>query len=251
MKLLNRLTIIIIVLQLLMACDSSSAPECFRTAGNAVTYDIAVPDFTNIHTSPGIELVITEGRPQRVTVHTGENLTEYIKAEVTDGELLLTNANNCNWTRDYNTTTVYIATPNLEKIYSASQFAVKSNGVLTFPSLTLQSGLFSETASGTFELDLAVDNLLIEDDQSTYYELKGTVNNLNIKLYDGDARFEASQLVAQNIEVFQRSTNDIIVNPQQEIRGTIYSTGNVVLKNEPPVVSIEQLYTGRLVYDVD
>ncbi|KAF2519916.1 DUF2807 domain-containing protein [Flavobacterium salilacus subsp. salilacus] len=248
MNVIQRFTFLIIALQLVTACNSDSALECFRTAGDAVQYDIAVADFNAIHISAGIELVIKEGTEQRVTVHTGENLKEYITAEVIEGELFITNSNNCNWTRDYNSTTVYVTTPHLEKIYSASQFAVKSDGVLTFPSLAIQSGLFSETASGTFELEVNTEYLLIEDDQFSYYEISGAVNELFVKFYNGDSRFEGSGLIAQKAEVFQRSSNDIIINPQQEVKGTIYSTGNLVLKNEPPVVVVEQLYSGHIVY---
>ena len=249
MKLIQRFTILIIALQLVTACNSDSAMECFRTTGDAVEYDMAVTDFNAVHISAGIELVIKEGAEQRVTVHTGENLKEYITTEVIEGELFITNSNNCNWTRDYNSTTVYVTTPQLEKIYSASQFAVKSDGVLTFPSLVIQSGLFSETASSTFELQVDTDYLLIEDDQVSYYKISGTVNQLFVKFYDGDSRFEGSGLIAQKVEVFQRSSNDIIINPQQEVKGTIYSTGNLVLKNNPPIIEVEQLYSGHIVYN--
>ncbi len=248
MKLIQRFIILIITLQLVTACNSDSVIECFRTAGDAVEYDMAVADFNAIHISAGVELVIKEGTEQRVIVHTGENLKEYISSEVIDGELFITNSNNCNWTRDYNSTTVYVTTPYLEKIYSASQFAVKSDGVLTFPSLIIQSGLFSETASGTFDLQVDTDYLVIEEDQVSYYKISGTVNQLFVKFYDGDSRFDGGGLIAQKVEVFQRSSNDIIINPQQEVKGTIYSTGNLVLKNQPPVVEVEQLYTGHIVY---
>ncbi len=247
MSLVQRFIILIIALQLVTACNSDSALECFRTAGDAVEYDMGVTDFNTIHISAGIELVIKEGAEQRITVHTGENLKEYITTEVIEGELFITNSNNCNWTRDYNSTTVYVTTPHLEKIYSASQFAVKSDGVLTFPSLFLQSGLFNETASGTFDLQVNTEHLVIEEDQVSYYKISGTVNELFVKFYDGDSRFEGSGLIAQKVEVFQRSSNDIIINPQQEVKGTIYSTGNLVLKNNPPVVEVEQLYTGHIV----
>lgn len=234
---------------LLAGCNSENAPECFRKAGSEVSYDVAVSAFNSIHISPGIELVVKQGDVAQVTVTTGENLKEFISATVTDGKLMITNANNCNWTRDYNSTTVHVTTPVLERIYSASQFAVRSDGVLEFPVLSLQSGMFSETASGTFELDVNIPYLVIEDNQPTYFRINGSVEELTVKFYSGDARFEGSGLIAQKVSVFQRSSNDIIVNPQQEVSGTIYSTGNLVLKNHPPVVAVEQLYTGHIVYN--
>lgn len=242
--------VVILLLQLFVGCNSESAPECFRKAGATVLYDVEVATFNKIHISPGIELIITQGQEQKVTVQTGKNLQEYITTEVReDGDLFITNSNNCNWTRGYNSTTVAVTTPVLERIYSASQFAVKSNGVLRFPSLTLESGLDSETASGTFEVELNSDNILIQDNQSCYYKISGQVTNLNVSFYSGDARFNGANLIADNIYVFHRSSNDIIVNPQQKISGTIYSTGNLVLKNQPPAVDVEQLYTGHIVYE--
>lgn len=225
------------------------APECFREAGTLVSYEIPVEDFTSIHISQGIELVIKQGPERSVIIETGKNIKEYISAHVINGELMLTNSNNCNWVRDYNLTTVYVTTPHLEKIYSASQFAVKSDGVLSFPSLLLQSGIFSETASGTFELEVAMQNLTVEDNQSAYYIINGSVDNLSVNFYAGNSRFEGTGLIAQKVQVFHRSSNNMIVNPQQEITGTLYSTGNLILKNEPQVIDIEELYTGNVIID--
>lgn len=243
-----RIVVLFIVFQGFISCGEDM-PECFRNAGDIVTYEIPVEDFSSVHISQGIELVIKQGSETNVTVETGENIREYIYADVTNGELRLTNRNNCNWLRDYNTTTVYVTAPNLEKIYSASQFAVKSQGVLSYPSLLLQSGIFSETASGTFELEVDIQYLTVEDNQAAYYVIKGSVENLSVNFYAGDSRFEGSNLIAQKVLVFHRSSNDIIVNPQQEITGTIYSTGNLILKSEPPIIDVEELYTGSLMVE--
>jgi hypothetical protein len=70
-----------------------------------------------------------------------------------------------------------------------------------------------------------------------------------VNFYNGDERFEGSNLIAQNVYVFQRSSNDIIVNPQQKISGIINSTGNVVLKNNPPIIDVQVLYQGQLIYN--
>ncbi|WP_020212160.1 head GIN domain-containing protein [Flavobacterium rivuli] len=238
-----------LLLLVLTSCNNDLTPECFEKMGAVVTYDAKVPDFSAINLSLGIELVITEGPVQKVSIQTGNNIKQYISAEVKEGKLYLTNAVSCNWVRDYKSTTVYVTTPHLEQIYSASQFAVKSNGVLTFPSLSLQSGIFSETASGTFELDVNCQNLSVDDNQACYYVINGVVENLAVSFYSGDARFDGSNLIAQKLRVFHRSTNDIIANVQQEVTGTLYGTGNLVLKNHPPVVTVNRIYTGQVVYE--
>lgn len=248
MKYKIQITVLLCFLQLFISCSSDNAPECFKKAGKTISYEVAVPEFTALHIGLGVEVVVKQGTERKVVVETGENLKAAITAKVMNNELLLTNDTGCNWVRGYKTTTIYITAPHLDKIYSASQFSVKSDGILSYPSLTLQSGLISETASGIFELNIDSQNLTIDDNQSAYYIISGKVENLNINFYAGDSRFEGTDLIAQKIKVFQRSSNDIIANPQMEVSGKIYSTGNLILKNHPPLVDVEQLYTGKIIY---
>lgn len=240
---------VVILAGLTISCSNDAAPDCFKNKGNTVSYEVAVGDFSAINVSAGIEVVINEGSSAKVLIETGENLQGNISAEVVGSELYLKNSTSCNWVRDYNTTTIYVTTPVLTKIYSASQFAVRSQGVLHFPQLTLQSGLFGESASGSFELQLDCDALTVEDNQSSYYLLSGSATNLSVSLYAGDARFDASALTVQKAYIFHRSTNDIILKPQQEVKGTLYSTGNLVLKSQPLLIDVQQLYMGHVVYE--
>ena len=70
-----------------------------------------------------------------------------------------------------------------------------------------------------------------------------------INFWSGDSRIEASNLIAQNVSVFHRSSNDMVVHPIQSITGKMVSTGNVILKNNPPIVDVLQLYQGHLIYN--
>ena len=239
----------IMVLFLLWSCNSENAPDCFMESGNIVSNEITVTDFDRIDIGEGIEVIIKQGTETKVVLETGSNLLSAINISVSDKKLFLRNGNGCSWFRKHNTTKVYITVPNLKAIYSATQFSVKSDGVLNFPDLTLQSGMYSDTASGIFEMKLNCVNLVVEDNRASLFRISGKVTHLNIAFYAGEERFEGQNLIAQNVYIFQRSTNDIIVNPQKEIKGNIYSTGNVVLKNAPDLVEVAQHYTGHLIYN--
>ena len=67
--------------------------------------------------------------------------------------------------------------------------------------------------------------------------------------YAGDGRIDASNLIAQTIKVYHRGSNDMIVNPVQSITGKMVSTGNIILKNNPPIVDVQQLYQGHIIYN--
>lgn len=238
-----------LLLILISGCTDESVPECFRTAGDVVEYDVAVDAFTSIKISEGIALMITQGDAQRVTIKTPENFKPEINAQTVNGELQLTNGTSCNWVRDYNLTTIYVTTPDLENIYSASQFDVKSNGVLAFPSLKLSSGLYGKTASGTWQLNVNCQSLMIEDNQSSYYNISGIADNLTVNFYSGDSRFDGSNLASQKLHIFHRSSNDIIARPELEAKGTLYSTGDLVLKTHPPLVEVNRLFHGEVRYE--
>lgn len=244
-----RILLLFFAAGLALSCNSDNAQECFRSMGDTVNYTIAVPEFSSINVSPGIELVIAEGDIQSVSVQTGANLKEYITAEVIDGKLYLTNANNCNWVRKYNSTTITVTTPNLSQIYTATQFTVRSAGTLHFPDLSIQSGIFNETASALVSLEVDCNNLTIEDNQNLDCFITGSVENLSVNFYSGDARFDGTGLDATNVKVFHRSSNDIMVQASQQVTGTLYSTGNLVLLNHPPVVEVDRKYTGKIVYE--
>lgn len=244
-------TIILLLAMVLFSCDSENANDCFQTSGAIITKEFTVENFNKINISQGIELIIKEGPETKVIVETGQNLINGITAEVTNEELFLRNSNGCNWVRDYNITKVYVTTPTLINVYSSSQFAVKSNGIISFPVLGLQSGMFSNTASGTFELQVNCGSLVIEDNESSYFKISGETTDLRVNFYDGNARFDGTDLVAQNVYFFQRSSNDIIVNPQAKINGEIFSTGNVVMKSIPSIIEVTQYYQGHLVYPVN
>lgn len=245
---LMRLLFVLICMTAITGCTDDAMPECFRTAGDTVEYDVTVGAFESIKISEGIELVITQGDEQRITIKTAENFKPEIKAQTVNGELQLTNNTSCNWVRDYNLTTVYVTTPNLESIYSASQFDVKSSGVLDFPTLKLQSGLYGKTPSGTWLLNVNCQNLTIEDNQSSFYKISGTADNLTVNFYAGDSRFDGSNLTSQMLQVFHRSSNDIIAKPLLEAHGTLYSTGDLILKTHPPVVDVTRFFHGEVKY---
>jgi hypothetical protein len=80
------------------------------------------------------------------------------------------------------------------------------------------------------------------------FYLSGQTNSGSFNFYFGDGRIEAEQLTVQNLYVYHRGSNDMIVKPIQSLTGTLNSTGNVILKNVPPLIDVEELYQGNVIY---
>lgn len=237
---------------LLFSCNSENANDCFQATGAIVQQEVTVPSFDKILVNRDIELIIKDGLEQEVTIETGKNLLNDVQALVLDGKLILTDNNTCNYVRKYGITKVYVTAPNITEIRSSTQYDVRSDGVLTYPSLTVLSDDYDDAnafTSGDFRLQ--IDNkvfTLAFNNLSNCY-ISGKTINLNITLAAGTSRFEGANLIAQDISFWNRSSNDMIVNPQNYIYGQIYGTGNVIAVTRPPTVVVQTFYKGRLIFN--
>ena len=175
-----------------------------------------------------------------------------VTAEVIKNELILTDNNSCNYIREYGATKVFVTSPNITQIRSSTQYDVSSEGVLTYPDLMILSEDFGAPDSftiGDFRLEIDNSNFSVVFNNLSVCHISGATDNLSVRFAAGNSRFEGQSLVAQNVFVDNRSSNDMIVNPQQELKGTIRGVGDVISVNEPPTVDVQELYKGRLIFE--
>jgi len=243
--------LIIFIGVILLACDSENTNDCFQKAGAIITQEIEVSSFTKIKVNRDVELILKEGPVQKVVIETGENLLNDVSAFVMDEQLILTENNICNFVRDYNVTKVYVTAPNIIEIISSTQFAVNSDGVLNYASIEILSEDYHDPsiiAVGTINLELNSQNIKVVGNNLTKFNISGITESLNVSFAAGDGVFNGASLIANEVNIFHRGTNSIIVNPQNELKGVLVSTGNLISVNQPPVVDVEVLYTGILIF---
>ncbi|MBK5213495.1 MAG: DUF2807 domain-containing protein [Flavobacteriaceae bacterium] len=243
----------IVTILLFAGCNTDNSWDCFREAGTIIETEIPVPSFTKILVWERTKLFVKQGPEQKVVVETGENLLSDVTVVVTGDKLEIYNNNRCNLVRDYGLTKVYVTSPNITEIRSSTGLEVESIGVLRYPSLTLlsedQENEDQYHTDGDFKLDLEVGYLEIVANGLSKFYLNGSANSASFGLYAGDCKIFSQDLIVQNLEVYHRSTGNMVVNPQQSIIGKIVSLGNVISKNRPPIVEVEELYRGRLIFE--
>ena len=243
---------LVVFVVLIYSCNNENAPDCFQDAGEISRTEIDVDQFSKITVFEKISLILKQGETQKVEIETGEYLLNDIVAEVLDDRLILRNGNGCNFFRAYGLTKVYITSPNISEIRSSTGLPIKSDGALGYASLLLFSESFTdpqaETTDGEFDLELDTGSLAIVVNGIAYFRLKGTTENLNINIAAGDSRIDAENLLANAVSLNHRGTNDIQINPQQSLSGVIRGTGDVISYNQPSILEVEELYTGKLIF---
>tara|TARA_R110000868_G_scaffold377378_1_gene642674 strand:- start:1275 stop:2033 length:759 start_codon:yes stop_codon:yes gene_type:complete len=244
--------IFILILAIFLGCNSENAGDCFQKSGAIVQEEISLNEFSLITVFEGVKLVVKQGVEQKVVLETGENLRNDITVEVIDNRLVVRNQNSCNLFREFGLTTLYVTSPNISEIRSSTGFPITSDGVLSFPSLNLLSESFgvpeAETTDGEFNFEVNCINLNIVSNGIAYFKVQGLTENFNITFAAGDSRLEARELIAEKINVNHRGSNDMLLNPQQSLNGTISGTGDIISYKRPPVIEVEELYKGKLIF---
>lgn len=242
-----------VVIFMFLACDSENGSDCFKKAGAIVQREIDLDAFTEIIVYQRVQLFIEKGDVQKIIVESGENLINDVEVKLDGSELSLIDNNTCNFIRDYDVTKVYITSPNITEIRNSSGLEVRSIGVLAYPELKLLSENFGNEDvfhnDGNFMLTIDVEEITIQSNGFSSFRLSGTANKAFFNTYAGNTHILTENLVVSDLNFFHRSTGKMVVRPLESIRGEILGIGDVIAKNRPPVVEVEQHYTGALIFE--
>jgi len=241
-------------LLLFLGCNTENSIDCFQSTGDIIEQEFLAEDFHKIEVFSRVKLIFSQGDNYKVVVETGGNLINEVFVRVEDSTLKVSDRNSCNFVREFGVTKVYVTAPNLTEIRNSSGLEVRNQGPIEFDELTLISedptgeGLFA--INGDFILDnLNIKILRVTANGLSKFILKGKAFNCHLGAADSDVRIDASELEIQHLYLFHRSTNKIICNPLQSIRGKIVGLGDVIALNQPPIVEVEEFFTGRLIFE--
>ncbi len=235
------------------SCDTDEGLTCLKTTGDIIVEQIETASFEKIIVFERVQLFVEEGPEVKVELETGTNLRDDISVTVANGILSIKNEGACNLFRPYGVTKVRVTHPNITEIRNSSGLAVESIGVIGWDDLRLVSDDLIEEdfyhKDGDFKMTLDTRSLQLQCNGLSNFFLDGKVDHLDIQLLEGDSRLPFAGLEVEEVTILHSGTNDVIVAPLQSIRGTLSSTGNLVLKRVPEVVEVETLFTGRLIID--
>lgn len=251
---MRKLLMILVGITMMSGCDSENAWDCFQSSGDIVQQEFDLEQFNKIIIWNRVQLFVNYGPEQKVVIESGENLFNEVLVRVEDSILKVSDRNSCNYSREYGITKVFVTTgvDSLE-IRNSSGLPVVGQGEINFKKLTLvsedreQEGEFHIDGDFIFE-NLNVTQLVVSANGLSKFYLKGKTNSANLGLFDGDARIEAADLEIKFLYLFHRSTNKMIVNPINLIQGQIVGLGDVISLNHPPIVNVEELFTGKLIF---
>lgn len=251
-----KISFYIFLLLVITSCGISE--DCFKGNGNSVTQLFPLEGFTKVKVYDGVGLVIKEGPNYEVKIVTNDKIIDNIDVAMQGDMLFVKDNSTCNIARGYGQTVVYVTVPDGSilpliqelELHCKTEQKTKSGSILHSPIVRLFSIADDGDGAGTgdFYIQVANGQLVVESNNVSNFYVSGQCEEMLLNFYFGNGRFYGEDLHAENIKIFQRGSNDMIVYPIQKIEGTIFSTGNVILKNVPSIVDVEEVFTGRVIY---
>jgi len=103
--------------------------------------------------------------------------------------------------------------------------------------------------SGDFTLKVQCENLRIEANGFSGFYMEGFAEKATFAFEDEIPLLQARNLVVNDLHIFQRSANKMVVHPVEKLSVIIKGTGDVISVNRPPMVEVEEFYTGQLIFE--
>tara|TARA_R110002073_G_scaffold40547_5_gene115262 strand:+ start:421185 stop:421931 length:747 start_codon:yes stop_codon:yes gene_type:complete len=235
---------------LVLSCNSEAISDCLKTAGSKTQLSYNLGAFSKVIFHEDIVLEIRQGATNTIHIEYGENLIDNITTTITNDQLIISNTTGCSLARDIKPATVILTATNLSEIRNASQYQVFNTTPIYFDSLTLISEDYLITNVNVGDFDLNIENQAINviTNNVSNFTMRGTTTNLAVNFASGQGKFEGEHLIAQNIYVFHRGINHLVIHPTARLTGEIRSSGNIISVNRPPLVTVEAFYTGKLIF---
>jgi len=218
---------------LFCSCGKTPVCDCFDSAGPSSSQTRQVPYFNQITVNDNVNVFITTGSPETVTIEGGKNLIPNIGANVSGTVLTLKNNNICNWLRSYKKSiiNVYITMPEIITITNSGYGTVQSQGTITSDSLVLN------TTNSPGDINLAVNAKFINAHLfgTADLTLSGQCQTFLTNFFGGTGYIYNSNLVVSGYAFISSSTTgDCYVNCSGATLDVhIYGQGNVFYKVSP------------------
>lgn len=247
---MKKTVILLLIISLFAGCEKPY--DCIKPSGALTSKVFEGLSFNKIVVSKRIGVVITQGDAYRVEVRTGENLINDIEVKQSGDFLRLSDNTECNWTREFGETVVYITAPNITEIYSKTEQNIRSNGLLSYPNLRLtlmnEYDGFSGVGTGDIILELNSELVVVDNNDVGRFYLSGHTQKLQVGFYENGGVLHAENLLANIVQIYHRGSNDMYVHPIDEIHGGIYNVGDVLCYSRPPVADVHEYYRGDFIY---
>jgi hypothetical protein len=206
--------------------------------GNVVSIDRTLDGaYTEIEIGRGLDLYLTQGDTESITVQADENLHDIIITEIKGNVLKIYADENIN---SSSAKKVMLQLKEIARIESYGGADVFSTNTITLEKLALEASSGSD-----MDLNVATETLNAESSSGANLKLSGSTNKLFLKSTSG-SNIQASKLASNICNAYANSGAHISLKTKDKLFATASSGGNIKYIGSPSVVEKSEGVSGSI-----
>lgn len=206
--------------------------------GNVVTKERSIiGTFSTIKATEGLDVYLTQGDIESITVEADENLQDLIMTDIENGILKIHTKENIG---NASSKKVRVTFKDISSIISTSGSDVFSTNTINADDLTLES-----TSGSDMKLDVNTSVLYCNSTSGSDMRLSGRTIKLVAEATSG-SDIKAADLIAESSVVKATSGADITVNTSKELTASANSGGDVKYYGNPEKVNKNNASSGSI-----
>lgn len=242
--LIQQSMLLLSIVLLLWSCNKESAPDCFKSAGEATTEKRELFPFTSIELNDYIQIELYDTTSYFVEITAPKNLIPEIETEVREGQLRVRNHNTCNFVRSFKKKlTVRIYAPAFPNIQN------KGTGDITGIN-EIRSSYFkieNHHAAGAIRLQLNCDSTLIATHTGVCDIYLSGVSPKTSLFNQGYGVIDSRNLISSHVFINNSSISDVYAYSTEYLYASLRFSGNIYYLGHPNQVDSEIKGSGHLI----
>lgn len=216
-----------IIILLLVIISTTSCVLRGKKGNSHVTSEERTPNssFDGIKVSQGINLVLTQGSDEKITVETDENLQDILITKVNNNHILEVYFDR--QVRKASTKNVYVTAKNINLLSTSSGASLTSDDVINSESVQLKS-----SSGSNIRVEIISNDVSSSSSSGSSIKIIGKISNFSAKASSGST-IRANRLEASEVEAKASSGASIEVNASEILVATASSGGSINFEGTP------------------
>lgn len=245
---MRSLQLFVFMTLLLIGCRKPEDRDCFKTVGDDTTLEIIPPSFNKILLREHLEYVLVQDSVEKIILHGGKNLLNFVNIEMVDDVLEISNENKCNFLRTYKRKIkVEIHFIDLLNIHFEGTEALTNKGTLEFNWLTF----LIRDGAGPVNLNFNAQsvNATISHGWGDF-TFAGNVGYANLNVRSNGYCDTYGMNVQDSLTVISNTQGTVKVNANNvKLKAQIDADGDIYYRGIPTSIKLNQYGNGELIDD--
>lgn len=221
MKSYRSLIIPLVAIVLLFTAVYSFIPGCEKGNGKVETRTFVLDDFNKISINGSADVTITQGENQLVKVTGESNILDLLTKKVDDGEWKVGFDKCVKYRKEFS---IHVTTPHIEEVEINGSGDIHSEGQLICDDLEIEIN-----GSGNVAMDVQAQVIESKIKGSGDIQLTGTTGRHDISI-KGSGSVSSIGLSSTKCDVEIKGSGDVTVNVSDQLKGSIYGSGDIHYK---------------------